>query len=119
METPLRMEKRSSAPRSMDFGSSHPDLAATLRAPTVTSMCNAVRNVTYLYPSVLIRYLFTMTIETEDATLRVSAPTVPISIGLLDDAMSPTTDVPKRSLAGQRFCLRVPRPDRKPPREAL
>ena len=84
METPLRIEKRSKAPRSMDLGSSHPDLAATLRAPTVTSMCSAVRNVTYLYPSVEIRYLLTMTMDTEDATLRVSAPTVPSSIGLLD-----------------------------------
>jgi hypothetical protein len=44
-------------------------------------MCVAVRHVTYGKPSVLIRYLFTITMLTEDDTESANAPTVPISIG--------------------------------------
>jgi hypothetical protein len=49
-------------------------------------MCVAVRHVTYGKPSVLIRYLFTITMLTEDETESANAPTVPISIG---DALFP------------------------------
>ena len=57
--------------------------AATLSATAVTAMCVAVRHVTYGKPSVLIRYLFTITMLTEDETESANAPTVPNSIALL------------------------------------
>ena len=65
---------------SIGFGSSNLARAAKRSATAVTAMCVAVRHVTYGKPSVLIRYLFTITMLTEDVTESANAPTVPISI---------------------------------------
>ena len=79
-------ENLSNACRSISFGSKKLCFAATRNATAVTSMCMAVKNVTYWNPNVEIKYLFAITMETDDTTDNVNAPITDTSLPPPDTA---------------------------------